>query len=278
MLSAIRSGMLDSYRSLSNVSGTCSTSQCTWGNHTTLAVCSSVEDISSTTLTFNGSVSIQELKDRNRTLKDIVGRNAATFWTDSLFFPSANPARTNTSRETKPNSKGMPSLAEVYVVYWPSCNGTTALKSERTDPKSWRALKGTLNLCMLTLDANTTNGVMNTTVLDRQIDVFEPVSGYKDNAVNISYYCTPTGQEPRSCIDGSWWSSYARQLAQTFSGSAYFEPGGDNYVYSQSAMTLAQDVLGVDPVSCGNMSLTDHEGFKGFDMRLNNVATSMTNA
>lgn len=278
MLSAIRSGMLDTYRSLSNVSGTCPTSQCTWDNHTTLAVCSLVEDISSTTVVFNGSVSIQELKDRNRTLKDIVGSTAATFWTDSLFFPSANAGRTNTSRETKPNSKGMPNLAEIYVVYWPSCNGTSPLKTARTDPKSWRALKGTLNLCMLTLDANTTDGKMNTTVLDKQINVFEPVSGYKDYAANISYYCTPAGQEPRSCIDGSWWSSYARQLAQTFSGSAYFEPGGDNYVYSQSALTLAQDVLGVDPVSCGNLSLTDHEGFKGFDMRLNNVATSMTNA
>lgn len=117
MLSAIPSGMLDTYQSLSNVSGTCPTSQYTWGSHTTLAVCSSVEDSSSTTVVFNGNISIQELKGRNRTLKDIVGSNVATFWTDSLFCPIANTGRTKTSRETKPNSKGMPNLAEVCVAY-----------------------------------------------------------------------------------------------------------------------------------------------------------------
>lgn len=278
MLTAIRSGMLDSYRSLSNITGTCPGNQCIWKQHTTLAVCSSVEDVSSTTVAFNGSVTVQALKDRNRTVEDSVGSTATTFWTDSLFFPSADPGRTNTSRETRPDSKGMSNLTEVYIVYWPACDGTTPLKSNRTDPKSWRALKGTLNLCMLTLESNTTDGRTNTTIVDTQIDAFEPVHGFKDYATDIDYYCTEVGQKPRTCIDGLWWSSYARQLAQTFSASASFVPGGDNYVYSQSAMTLAQDVLGIDPVSCGNMSLTLQEGLRGFDNRLNNVATSMTNA
>lgn len=39
MRPAIRSGLLDSYRSPSNITGYCPSSQCTWDPYTTLALC-----------------------------------------------------------------------------------------------------------------------------------------------------------------------------------------------------------------------------------------------
>jgi hypothetical protein len=277
MLSAIKSGMLDSYRSLSNITGSCPTNQCSWKQHTTLAVCSSVEDISSTTVVFNKSVenfsiSVQALKDLNRSppIQPQIDRGV-TFWMESLYLPSVTFKYNASSAETKANDKGLPNLAEVYVVYYPSCNGTLRLSGNESDAKSWRALKGTFKLCLQTLESNTTDGKTNTTIVNEWTDIFARVKDVEEDM-----YCAQIGQEPKSCAGANQWSNYGKQIAEIFNGSASLRQGGDNNIYAESALTLVLDVLGVDPTGCTSFSSTD--GLKGFGMRLNNVATSMTNA
>jgi hypothetical protein len=265
--------MFDNYRSLSNITGHCPTNQCSWQRHTTLAICSSVEDISSTVVEFStGHSSVQALKDVNLAPPSLSEGNQPTFWAESLYLPSTKVGRTNPSQVTQANGNGMPSLAEVYVVYYPACNGTSQLSSNGIGdrPELWRAFKGTLSLCMLSLESNTTNGKTNTTIENEWKDIFE--------RVDTDLYCAQVGQEPRSCVDATQWSTYGQLIAQGFNAFAYFEVGEDNYIYDEAAVTLASDILGIDPTGCSSLSLTTDQGLKGLGMRVKNVATSMTNA
>ncbi|KAF2192421.1 hypothetical protein K469DRAFT_311399 [Zopfia rhizophila CBS 207.26] len=99
MAAAMNSGMLDNYKSPSNVSGFCPTNHRTWKPYRTLAICSSAEDISSTIVSQNQSAGEQEFSVKALGAIPPSHREpvTATFWMKSRFFRfEEHPTESNT--------------------------------------------------------------------------------------------------------------------------------------------------------------------------------------
>lgn len=287
MRAAIKSAAAQNYQSHSNVTGHCPTDQCSWEEFTTLAVCTSVEDVSSSIVIHHQDedipavFTVQELKDINRPPPEGDTGVHFTFWADTLHFPGLLDGSTrNSSATTKVPHSGIAALAETYILYYPACENkkpeNKIVTPVRSDPKEWRALKGTMNICLQTLQAKYTNNGMNTTVLKETHNLSwttkPPVNIKGDDLVQT---CTEYEGEDY-CFWGQYWSQYGRQIGEVFNGTAVLiEYGDDSYDPADWMITLANDILGSSPSSC-NGSKPLH--LKGFETRFNNVAISITNA
>lgn len=297
MQAAIKSGLLDNYQDLSNVTGRCATTRCDWPQHSTLAVCSSgVEDMSSTLVKYNSTLSsgitIQALKDiqhpppRAPTLDGLT-----TFWTDSLHAPY-DMTRYDNTMETEGNQNGVPNLTDIYIAYRPQCKGSINMINNKFDLKSWRALKGSLQLCMLTSEATTVDGKFTMTVASQSTAIFkrEANGNYCAQINEPPQMCTDFGngkvpeifcfqkEVSNLCMDARSWGLLGRQITQSFSGTAFLARPGKTELYSEAALGLTVDILGKDPIDCSHHSShNDSEALEGFEMRLRNVAISITN-
>lgn len=286
MRAAIKSAAVQNYQSHSNVTGLCPTNECSWEEFTTLAVCTSVEDVSSSIVIDHQDedipvFTVQALKDINR--PPLQGDNGVhfTFWADTLHFPGLldGPTR-NSSATTKVPHNGIAALSETYILYYPACENrkpeNEIVTPVRSNPKEWRALKGTMTICLQTLRAKYTDGDMNTTVT-REIQnlnwTSKPPVDVKGE--DLTQTCAEySGEE--YCFWGRNWSQYGRRIGEVFNGTAVLiEDGDDSYDPEDWMITLASDVLGSSPSSC-NGSKPLH--LKGFETRFNNVAISITNA
>jgi hypothetical protein len=80
MYRAITSGVLSESISMSDVKGNCSAEACKWEQYTTLAVCTSIEDVSS---------SIEVLQDANANGFAIARISGATWVSDHFYLMKA---------------------------------------------------------------------------------------------------------------------------------------------------------------------------------------------
>jgi hypothetical protein len=68
--------------------------------------------------------------------------------------------------------------------------------------------------------------------------------------------------------------SIGNLLQAIFNGSASLPYGGDNYYSSEWSAAIVEDIYGPDPIDC---DLDPGTGIQGFENRLQNVATSLSN-
>lgn len=286
MRAAIKSAAVQNYQSYSNVTGHCPTDQCSWEEFNTLAVCISVEDVSSTIVIDHQDdgipvFTVQALKDINRPPPEGESGVRFTFWADTLHFPGPLDDLTqNVSTTTTVPHNGIAALAETYILYYPACENkkpeNEIVRPVRSNPKEWRALKGTMNICLQTLQATYTDGGMNTTII-REIQEMNwtPKPPVTIKGEDLIQTCAEHNGE-EYCFWGQNWSQYGRRISEVFNGTAVLiEDGDDSYDPEDWMITLANDILGSSPSSC-NGSKPLH--FKGFETRYNNVAISITNA
>jgi hypothetical protein len=159
---AVRSGILDEEKSLSDVTGQCSAETCTWDDYTTLAVCASTEDVSSQGQIHNDSEGVPRFSITGTSWEPPSQAFSVpdTFWMNALY------QNMSALKEGK-----LPPISEVFVAYYPQCNdenqprwGYDQWKKQINDASNWKAFKGTLTLCLQTL-SSTYNKTMNTTVI-----------------------------------------------------------------------------------------------------------------
>ncbi|QDS73069.1 hypothetical protein FKW77_009803 [Venturia effusa] len=270
MRAAIKSGAVHNYQSLSNVT----------------AVCSSVEDVSSTIVIDHMQndipiLTVQALKDINRSPPEGSPGVRFTLWVDTLHFHSSHDLLAqNSSATTRAPHRGVAPLTETYILYYPACEnkepGNEIITPVRSNPKEWRALKGAMNICLLTLQANETNGLMKTTVIDEILDLdWKDKPSIRVRGDDVIQTCADyKGEE--FCFWGQFWSQYGRRIDEIFNGTAVLiENGDDTHDPEDWMITLADDILGSSPSSC-NGSKSLH--MKGLEKRVNSVAISMRNA
>lgn len=238
-----------------------------------IGIVSSVEDITATIVPSDerlGSFIVQALKNAGHLLPV---RGEETFWIATRYMPTPSAYEssnhTDSASTTEMIGDAPPNVAEVYVAYYDPCGEGRDLYANIS---LWKAYKGTFNLCLQTMLSNTTDGIMNTTIVNEHTDILKKA---KDG---WSWCGKIDNQGPEYCGDGPIWARFGMQLAQLFNGSASMKSGGDNYVYDESIIQPFNDILGSKPTFCPNSSKMEHLGIKGFEMRLNNVATSITNA
>lgn len=172
-------------------------------------------------------------------------------------------------------------LAHIYMGYQDPC-----LMKQWDDfsKESWKAFKGSIRLCLLTL--NTTYNISTETTVVRShtdlqwnalLEPRQPV--LSPNSPPVRDKGNWTTHLPESSenftIDFATAEIIAGQLATSFNMSASFFPGGDNYLDgSMFASSLIGEIIGPDPLKCPNST---ENGFKGFENRMHNIAVSMTN-
>ncbi|KAF1809844.1 hypothetical protein P152DRAFT_441359 [Eremomyces bilateralis CBS 781.70] len=266
--------------SLSDIPAECPTSRCEWKSYTTLAICSSVEDISSELLGSSTPPPGENYLNLSLPVPELYSGRTDSAGRDHLWMGSVGNLY-NRSDGTFSGPVNM--VAEVYYVYFPPCAAThntpgnlsmEAWKSSQAVKENWKAVKGTFNLCLQELNTTAINGSTTTTVVRRedrspwQIDtslrnVFYPV----DNPQNLE------GRLDYS-MERSTMLALAENIKQTVNGSANLIAGGDNYWESALDLALGQDIFGPDPLYCTLNSNTD---IGGLENRLRNISVSLTN-
>jgi hypothetical protein len=173
----------------------------------------------------------------------------------------------------------LPSIADVYVAYYASCNETKQTSTKWgeyvTVASNWKALKGTLSLCLQTLDSNY-NTTMETTVVetinDLEWDTDDPIS------TDTGIVClTKPYKGDKFCVGKADLIQWTSSLSKTIEGAAAIESGADNYYTGSWVPEVVQDILGPTPTLC-DPDLELNYGSVGFQHRINTLAVSMSNA
>jgi hypothetical protein len=259
MSAAIASAMTDSYRSLSNVTGSCDTNHCEWEPYTTLAICSTVEDVSSLIT----KVEPVELGDPRLHLSQGDFVKPTTFWSQSVGDFSGLTGTNNDLRWY--------SIAEIYLIYSSPCENTSIFHNVS---QNWRAYKATFSLCLQTLNSSYINSILRTEILREEKEI-----AWEDRYSQENVYAHPLcgnldREDEDYCTDMLYLQSANKQLTSTFTTTAVLDV--DNAYSTAWGPTLVADVLGSNPQNCTLNETT--LGFNGFTRRIKNVAISMSNA
>ena len=182
------SGMLDDYQSFSNVTGFCPTGECNWQRHSSLAICTSFEDVTNDLVRMNGSNGTSSISKNNTYAQDIslplLGSPPPPILSDpgdpqnffvyslvhrNLVFPLKRftPAVTEAQ---------IPDIANVYLVYGDRCQDYRYSSTHKVS--YYIAFKATMRLCIQTYDSSYKIG-MNTSVVSEHNDL--TWSGERDN-------------------------------------------------------------------------------------------------
>lgn len=163
MFRAIYSGVLDEKKHVSDIIGECQAEACTWKQYTTLAVCASVDETSSSSTFNNKTNSVPGFHISGTTWEPpaLHLSDPDTFW---MTAPFKDP--------TEVRNGDLPSISDIFVAYYPPCNDQSlprgdyrAWKEQLTNVSNWKAYRGSLNLCLQTL-YSTYNTSMETTIID----------------------------------------------------------------------------------------------------------------
>ncbi|PVH93549.1 hypothetical protein DM02DRAFT_733063 [Periconia macrospinosa] len=259
----------------SNVPANCPTGQCSWSDYTTLALCTSLSNI--TTDLIYQSTDIGDLI----TLPGITNMDKRIFRTMSLTTVFGNGRETLGFSGQRANLSTLAlnktgnviqDLAQVYLSYYDPCLADRNLTAYRRT-ENWRAYKASVGLCLQTLSTNY-NSSTNTSIISSHRDV---VWENKKDEFNISYWHTnhPSAPGDDFSIRESTADYIGGQLGMLFNISASAAPGGVNYLFGSVAGTaVTNDLYGTNPLVCSNNT---ENGLKGFTKRLDNLVNSINN-
>ncbi|PSN65754.1 hypothetical protein BS50DRAFT_397207 [Corynespora cassiicola Philippines] len=267
IVKAMYSGMIAGRNTLSDVVGHCPGDYCTWEEHRTLAVCSSLEDLSSSVYSLNPfdtdytEMSVRELDPA----PDFVNGTRSSFWTATR---NASTVADDQGEDKDHRKLAETGIADIFVGYFPPCayNSDELWSESREDPKRWKAHRATLEYCLHTIKP-TSNSSMETKIIETKKDL-----KWEKDEKNPRYCHTENGED--FCVRDSW--QMARQLDQIFNGmgSYWSVDNGDNYYKGPWTLFLTNDILGDNVSRCD----TDPNlGFAGFQRRMDNVAVAITN-
>ncbi|KAL8710173.1 MAG: hypothetical protein Q9220_005256 [cf. Caloplaca sp. 1 TL-2023] len=158
----------------SDITGDCQTGNCTFQAYSTMGICSKVEDVSSTIVkrcprnTDDGflpgcTYTVQELRDHTPWRQE----NLTTLFKGSQAYHSLWLGASDTREYDLPDPN---TLVEFYAVY---LTDTTVFDSdsEADFSDAVSALKGSLNLCVLSYQTQVVNGTTQTSELSRKTDL-----------------------------------------------------------------------------------------------------------
>lgn len=288
MEGSIAAGMLQNTNDPSQVEATCPTSNCTWSPYTTLAFCSSVEDISSKlTLRWAGTAGTANFTVEDSTLNltqrsdnfhsyHNVYSDGSNFYNFKLF---TNPSVGDSS------SPGL--VAETYLIF--QKNLSLPFPDESSSGGAFTVLKGSISMCLQTFQTKALNGSTQTQLVSTHDDQTWQRSATIKEAMFVNIDGVSTGGVFGDSGGPAIWTlangtNYT--ATQTTIGllSLFMRDyldlnasigalnDGDNYWYSNAASYLAVDIYGE------NLSNTDETyAMDGFKARLNNLTVSMTN-
>ncbi|KAH7363700.1 hypothetical protein BKA66DRAFT_573396 [Pyrenochaeta sp. MPI-SDFR-AT-0127] len=284
---AVLAGIATSH-SLSDVSAQCATNDCRWPSYPTLAICSTVEDVSSQLILEEvfqdpDPEFVFYLEDMNMTLPIPELYNPEqgnpTFAGPTDFWMATLPAWRRNHVNVRPNS-----IADVYITYFSACRATNntfgkpaedELSMARANLTNWRAFRGSFELCVHNLTTSIINGATNTSIVER-VDKQPWIARGEDNVVLYAEAGnTSSSDRVPFSIDVSSLLALGDVMRLTLNGSAKMRAKSDKKWENSEQIILAQDVYSADPEICSPGPNTDINGFRN---RMQNIALSLTNA
>jgi hypothetical protein len=272
MHKAVLSGIFEEHKSLSEITGNCQAELCRWEDYTTLAVCATIEEVSSQGEMYNTSSKFPGFRLRGMSWSppEQLGTNSDTFWMTAPFGDSSN-----VTKET------LRPIADVFVAHYPQCNDqgksrgdSKQFKEQLNFASNWKAYKGTFNLCLQTL-SSTYNNTMNTTIIETQKDL--KWKSKTPGGLNGTVCLSQPHKGENFCVGSHDLQQWSTSLARTLEGAATLYADADNYYKGQWVPNIVGDILGPTPAAC-DPTLGPHFDRDGFTRRVNNIAISMSNA
>ena len=265
--------MTEQYQSLSDVIAFCPTSNCTWDLYNSLAVCYSTQELRNAATNNNTSFASDQV-------------DSETFWGRSTLGHSFtdNHDAVLPVKTLEDTFQTVPDIARIYLYFYDPCIGGLNMscsspgssndsQSMISNPRNWRALKGTLSICIQTLD---------TSYYERTFTRVHaiPDTTWKYHTVVGSGWTSEgayrsTGPE-KMCVGSEVFNAAANTLQKTFKISANLAPCKASAFFTEWAPQLVVDTLGHHPSVC-TTNPGDSSALTGFAGRLQNISISMTN-
>ena len=269
---AINSAIQQAPASFSDVQAICPTGNCTFPDYETMGVCSEAEDVSSTIVrnchrrfpgdkTPNCFYSVKDLQDDppyredNMTIFDI---------SMSLWVGAGDTGIGDNTEYTNPVS-----LGTFYTIYFHNKGDINSMDSESSDyTPVLTAVKGSLNLCTMTLQTNVTNGVTSTTQTQQTSDLPWAKSQMTINGTDTPVISATAADGKDYYITQHSGRGFKIYLAdEIFWGNSQTLTGG--YWGSTPAAATLTGLLVDKPIQ---------EGLDGLTKMLDNMGVAMTNA
>ncbi|PVI02014.1 hypothetical protein DM02DRAFT_590107 [Periconia macrospinosa] len=273
LANAIISSMAVNSKDITDNPAVCPSGQCKFPSYTTLALCHSIENVTSQ-LVKQPTNATTDSKQVTLPGFKVSTEKSLTFWGTTLFrYENQTRVEGQRANETmlslnRSNSK-MDDLAHIYLAYHDPCLTTDA--GMQFHPNSWRAYKATIRLCLQTRSTEVNSASTRTTVTQTHLEL-----PWHYNAAG-SFWSTHLDDNPNNyTIDFGSPEQIGQQIALLFNVPGSWIRGGDKYLYNDnSGSNLVADILGNDVEKCPN---TTGYGFEGFTRRVAHVTNGVTNA
>lgn len=266
MSDAVTSGLLTRQNTLSDVAGDCPSERCNWPPYWTLAVCPTVEDLSSKIISLaEGRVEGVPMTVANLTLTGYYVSLGIT--SDPLYRDQVDAVASNMTIEKRGTISD-----SLFMAYSPCANqGPSTWVKNRNDTQWWSAYRATFSLCLQRYNSSFFNSSMHTEVMESKMDVPWVANPIVNTTTRDICGDSPDGTH---CINENFLASAAWKLWDTLAGNASTAPGGDDLYKPQRIRTFVQDLMGPVPQECSNDTTL---GLPSFERRLQNIAFSMSN-
>lgn len=263
MEAAINSAIIKTPADPSDVTGNCSSGNCTFPIYETMGVCSRLDDITPTIVrnchheNIGASTqcfySVSDLQTHPPWRED----NFTTAGIQMTLWVGASSVTIDEDNYSDPNSLGV-----FYTIYLPD---TTAYGSQGNFTKALVALKGSLDLCVISYQTTVTNGITKTVEKSRATDLtWQPVRKEINNNDTPVISTTSGGKE--------YWMSED-------SGYAFKNYLGLDVFYGHSQTGVGGDLGSTDAsATLAGLLVNQKGGQAAVSNMLDNLATSMTNA
>jgi hypothetical protein len=281
---------------LSDLTAECRNGKCSWEPYTTLALCSTVEDISSTVnvsvsntnSTWKANFTVPAI-DASKNTSNLAGYPGySLFWAYATtgsylktLFDQVDDMNTNMTQLK---------VSEAYLVYLPPCdiiNQTRPTRpydwspsAPRANASLWRVYKATFSVCLQTLESSVQNGRTVTRKLESDLKpewhVKHTIANANTKGDDTTYFTDFGLNKERFSIDFASIHSLRILLSSFITGNS---SGYDVQESTHSSIWeagLVADVLGANPDTCLFKS-DGTKGFAGWKKRIQSLADSATN-
>ena len=273
MRSAVTNGLLSTDITLSDVRGFCSTGNCTFEDYSSLAVCSSIDDVTPSIVEHCREGRYVTNPGCTYSVPQL--QQSPTWRQDNFTTDDGSPTLWIGASQASPSGfpSGPMTLVDFYVLYFPDIS-VFSLNFTGNLTASLVALKGSLDLCVKTYRTTITNGETSTYLVDSQTNL---------DWHNINQTLGTNSFTAVSATDANgiefWMDQNTRDTFNSYLAAATFfgditasqDPNTPN-IDTVDGSSDAASAIGSTLYS-GNL-----KGIEGLQSLLVNVETSMSNA
>ncbi|KAF2648545.1 hypothetical protein K491DRAFT_241619 [Lophiostoma macrostomum CBS 122681] len=223
---------------------------CSWGPFNTLALCITTTNISSQITKDGSHVSLPALQAFLPNDQDPPSFQSGAH----VYVAQGQNASTSMPPTSAADGTNLPSLAEIYYLYYDTCRDGSSSNAalSKSDATRWSAFQGSYQICMQTQSSTTSPTQFSDSTL---LSSSTALNWYQTTKYNESAFCTKVEDEADDfCVAESVMQELSRQMGDVFNISAQFDrPDRSDIKYSSEwGPYLADAVLGApcpDPVA-----------------------------